>query len=309
MTLVVAGYKQNGYAGKTDGEQDYTPNRQSGAFVIADSMISNVIQGRRKPLVSGFKKIKEVHVKVWQPHLVGELFQGYKQVFQEHRCLIAFAGSTLTAQHVVDTISGHLSQLRIDYVEGNDFRCVIRKSCDNNNLSNNGIGGCYDDDIFIPERDYQDLLTADYISEVVEHSINKGFESKMKHVLDKTSLIGMSTNIILVVDCPVTRIAHIYKYKFQYKCLPEGGVKAYCEKEFIEAGNIAVIGMEATYGEDAVQVAKKSMKEGLDFKERMTDFVVDCAKTDITFEIGMPVVLKELEGVSVKKLLITDDDV
>tara|TARA_R110000772_G_C13301790_1_gene438990 strand:+ start:3875 stop:4144 length:270 start_codon:yes stop_codon:yes gene_type:complete len=83
MTLVVAGYKQNGYAWKTDREQDYTPNRQSGSFVIADSMISNVIQGTRKPLVSGFKKINEVPVKVWQPHLVGELFQGYKQVFRK----------------------------------------------------------------------------------------------------------------------------------------------------------------------------------------------------------------------------------
>ncbi|PMG27809.1 hypothetical protein BCU94_18820 [Shewanella sp. 10N.286.52.C2] len=123
----------------------------------------------------------------------------------------------------------------------------------------------------------------------------------MKHVLDQASLTGMITNIILAVDCPVTRISHIYKYKFRYKDLPEGGVNAYCEKEFIEADNIAIIGMETTYGEDAVQVAQKSMKVGLNFKERMTDFVVDCAKTDMTFEIGMPVVLKELEGVSVKK--------
>tara|TARA_R110000772_G_scaffold239111_1_gene351129 strand:- start:6530 stop:6925 length:396 start_codon:yes stop_codon:yes gene_type:complete len=131
----------------------------------------------------------------------------------------------------------------------------------------------------------------------------------MKHVLDQASLVGMNTNIILAVDCPVTRIAHIYKYKFQYKVLPEGGVKAYCEKEFIEADNIAIIGMETMYGNDAIQVAQTSMKEGLHFKEKMTEFVVDCAKNDMTFEIGMPVVLKELEGVSVKKTFIPDDDV
>ena len=78
MTLVIAGYRQNGFVWKTDKQQDYTPDRQSGIFVIADSMISTVIQGGRKPLVSGFKKIKDVPIKVWQPNFVGELFQGYR---------------------------------------------------------------------------------------------------------------------------------------------------------------------------------------------------------------------------------------
>ena len=37
MILVVAGYKQNGYVWTTDLNQDYTPDRKSGIFIVADS--------------------------------------------------------------------------------------------------------------------------------------------------------------------------------------------------------------------------------------------------------------------------------
>ena len=140
MTLVVVGYRQNGFRWNAKKSEESVPDRRSGIFLIADSLISTETRSGREPLVSGFKKIIEVPINVWQPHFIGELFQGYIKVFQTHKCLIAFAGSTLTAQHIVNSITNHLSELRIDYEKGTEFKCVVRKSCEPNNLVSNGIG-------------------------------------------------------------------------------------------------------------------------------------------------------------------------
>ncbi len=307
MTLVVAGYKQNGYVWKKDLNQDYTPDRKSGIFIVADSMISTVTQGGRSPLVTGFQKIKEISINVWEPHFIGELFQGYIKVQQQHKCLIAFAGSTLTAQHIVDNISGHLSNLRIDYVEAYDFKCVIRKGCDSNNLIKNGVGTHYCEETFLPDQDYLNLLNAEYVSEVVEHSINKAIQSKKKYVLDPNALNAMRTDIVLAINCPHTRQDYIYKYSFNDNNDENGRIHVFCEKELVEANGIAVIGMVNSYGEQALEIAHNGMNNELNFREKMTDFVVKCVKEDSTFEIGMPVVVKTLDGVSVKKTFIPDD--
>jgi hypothetical protein len=148
-------------------------------------IISTVTATGRKPLVSEFRKIVEVPIHIWEPHFVGENFNGYIKIFTTYKCLVAFAGSTLIAQHVINNITGHLGKLRIDHESGDEFTCIVKKSCDANNLISNGSSSVYNDDIFIPERDYQNLLTAEFVSDLVEHSINKALESKMRHVIDQ----------------------------------------------------------------------------------------------------------------------------
>ena len=306
MTLVVAGYRQNGFRWNTEESKELVPDRRSGIFLIADSLISTDTHSGREPLVSGFKKIVEVPINVWQPHFIGELFQGYIKIFQTHKCLIAFAGSTLTAQHIVNSITNHLSELRIDYEKGTEFKCVVRKSCEPNNLVSNGIGTHYDDDIFIPDRDYQNLLSAEYISDVVEHSINQALNSKMKHVLGPDALNAMRTDIVLAITCPITHEDYLYTYKFEHEFLPEGGVKAFCNKSFASANEITVIGMENTYGEPLREIVTDSIENGASLEESLLAFAIQCIKEDQTFEIGLPAIHKTIQGNHVTKEVYRD---
>ncbi|EGM75978.1 hypothetical protein Rhein_3970 [Rheinheimera sp. A13L] len=306
MTLIIAGYRQNKFRWNIGENSNYTPDINSGVFVIADSIISAKTNAGSKPLVSGFRKIIEVPVHVWQPHFVGELFQGYSTIFQTHKCLVAFAGSTLTAQHLINGISGHLAELKIDYERNPEIEYVVRKSCDHNNLISKGISNHYDENLFVAAKDYQNLLSAELISDVVEHSINKALESRMQHVLDPIALDAMYTDIILAVTCPIQRQDYLYKFKFKSSALPEGGIKVYCEKEFIEADKIAVIGMEKAFAEEAFELAKTAISSGLRFEHDMLDFVVNCVKQDQTFEIGLPVIIKTINGTSVQKEVITN---
>ncbi|WP_202971803.1 hypothetical protein [Cognaticolwellia aestuarii] len=264
--------------------------------MVADSIISTVTSTGRKPLVSEFRKIVEVPIHVWEPHFIGENFHDYIKIFNSHKCLIAFAGSTLTAQHIINCITGHLGKLRIDYESGEKFRCIVRKSCDRNNLIKNGRSSIYDKGTFIPEKDFQNLLSADFVSDVVEHAINKALESKMQHVIDQVSLDAMRTEILLGLTCPIGRVDHLYKYSFQTRNIPGGGVVAYCQKNLVQANDIGVLGMVNTYGPKAKHVAQNALNTGNTLQEDITEYVGQSVRNDTTYEIGLPVVIKTIEG-------------
>lgn len=306
MTLVVAGYRQNEFRWNEDKSKECVPDRRSGIFLVADSLISTETRFGRQKLVSGFKKIVEVPVNVWQPHFVGELFQGYVKCFQTHKCLVAFAGSTLTAQHVINSITNHLSELRIDFEKGAPFRCVIRKSCEPNNLECNGIGTHYDDGIFIPDRDYRNLLSAEYISDVVEHSINQALSSQRKHVLGPEALRAMCTDIVLALTCPITREDCLYTYKFAHEEFAEGGVKAFCIKSFVSANEITVIGMEKTYGDALRTIVENSIENGDSLEENLIAAAIKYIREDQTGEIGMPTIHKTIQGYHISKKVYRD---
>lgn len=292
MTLVIAGYRQSNLL--FGDETDFLPDRKHGIFIVADSLVSMLTSVGRQPLLSEFRKVIEVPIQLWEPHFVGEHFSGYKKVFSTYKCLIAFAGSTLVAQHVVNNISGHLAKLRIDHTDEYEFKCVVRKSCDENKLIKAGFSSIYDDDIFVSEKDYSNLLSAEFVADVVEHSINKAFESKMKHVIDEQALNAMKTEIILALTCPTKGRDFLYKFHFKTRDLPEGGVIAYCEKELISEDSIAVIGMVRAYGADALNTAKKAIQDGPDFQMAMRDFVAKCVRGDRSYEIGFPVSVKTI---------------
>lgn len=131
MTLIVSGHNFGKNPWRDfDNIKKHKGMRQEGLFAIADSIITTHSSNGHSPLLSGFKKIKEIPVKLWQPYFIGENFKSYNSVFAQFDCFVAFAGSTLTAQHAIDSISNHLSTLRIDYQSrgyGKPGHYVIKK--------------------------------------------------------------------------------------------------------------------------------------------------------------------------------------
>lgn len=63
-------------------------------FFAADSTITNPAE----TLLSGFRKIYPVSVKLWEPDFARGMFRDYSAVYQETEIALGFAGSTLTAQ-------------------------------------------------------------------------------------------------------------------------------------------------------------------------------------------------------------------
>ncbi|MCF2828619.1 hypothetical protein L3V43_22540 [Pseudoalteromonas sp. L23] len=314
MTLVVAGYNfdQNPWR-SIDNIKENTGIRQEGLFAIADSIITSLSSNGHSPLLSGFKKIKEIPVKLWQPYFIGENFKSYNNVFLQFECFVAFAGSTLTAQHVIDLISNHLATLRIDFQSGNfetDGKYVVKKICDSNNLIKNARSSVYGDDMFIPEKHYRGILTAEYIAEVVEHSINKALSSAQKHKLDENSLKEMYTEFILGVNCPSSKSDLLIKYTMKQRITLEGMIEVYVVGEKIQEGDVAVIGMTSRFGDLAQDAAKSAIENGLSLKSEMTSFVkkaISEVNAEGSFQIAMPVVVKSLKSRRITKQVIAEE--
>lgn len=314
MTLVVAGYNFDENPWRSfDNIKENTGVRQEGLFAVADSIITSLSSNGHSPLLSGFKKIKEIPVKLWQPYFIGENFKSYNSIFLQFECFVAFAGSTLTAQHVIDLISNHLATLRIDFQSGNfqtPGEYVVKKRCDSNNLIQNGYSSVYGADMFIPEKHYHGLLTAEYIAEVVEHSINKALSSAQKHKLDEKSLDEMYTEFILGVNCPSTESDLLIKYKMHRRTNIDGMIEVYVVGEHIEEGDVAVIGMSSRFDDLAQHSAKATIANGLSLKSEMTSFVknaINEVNGEGSFQIAMPIVVKSLESRRVTKKVIAEE--
>lgn len=313
MTLVVAGYNfgENLWR-NTDNIKESKGVRQEGIFAVADSIITSFSSNGHSPLLSGFKKIKEIPVKLWQPYFIGGNFSSYNSIFLQFECFVAFAGSTLTAQHVIDLVSNHLATLRIDFHSGNfqtDASYFVKKNCDSNNLILNGHTTVYGDDLFIPEKHYQGILTAEYVAEVVEHSINKALSSAQKYKLDEKSLREMYTEFILGVNCPTTGCDLLIKYTMEQRNNIDGLIEVYVVSERIEEGTVAVIGMNSRFGELAQDKAKQAIEKGLSLKSEMTTLVIDAVNdvnADGSFQIAMPIVVKCLENRKITKQVISE---
>jgi len=111
----------------------------------------------------------------------------------------------------------------------------------------------------------------------------------------------MRTDIVLAITCPITHEDYLYTYKFEHEFLTEGGVKAFCNKSFSSANEIIVIGMEGTYGDSLRAVAKDSIENGDSLEGNLLAFATQCIREDQTFEIGMPVIHKTIQGNHVTK--------
>lgn len=317
MTLIISGYVHS-----TGGNTDYsklpkeivrTPTDKSqkepGIFSIADSVITTIGSAGKTPLLKGFKKIVNVPIKLWKPYFVGPDFRGYLSTFMECECFIAFAGSTLTSQHVLNLITNHLGDLRIDYrskrVGLGEF--VVVKKCDHNELISTAAHSQYDDDLFIPHKDYVGILTADVIVNVVEHSINKALNSAKEFRLSEKAFNEMYTEFTLGINCPSTGEDVIYQFNMDKRLNEEGVFEVFVNKLKIAENQVSIIGMRNEFKDRINGIVESAINDNLNLCDELTKFMAQ-AINEVdergSFEIGRPIVVKKLKDRKVEKVSV-----
>jgi len=144
---------------------DHFDPEPAGIFFAADSAITDA---KGNTLLNGFRKIYTTYVQLWEPYFVGEFFRGYRAVYESTEVALAFAGSTLTAQHYLNSITEHLGNLRITCESlGGPMKYCVGLDCQSNPLQS--PGAVWDEDTF-PRSAFNGLLTADVIAHAVHHS-------------------------------------------------------------------------------------------------------------------------------------------
>ncbi|MGZ9712543.1 hypothetical protein ACXX82_17240 [Glaciimonas sp. GNP009] len=305
LTLVIAGHnyiEKFKYEILHQEEQQVEIEMESdGLFVVADSAITSITRGVEKTLLNGLRKIYDVEINVWKPYFgPGGTFYDYKEVYQRASCFIAFAGSTLTALHVLNSITEHLRKLRISHerTNGQIKYCIIRH-CALNPLDASST--YYSDDTFLNEH-FTNLLTADVVSDVIEYSINEAIRSAAKYKLDIDEFNAMRTELIAGIWCEASKKHRLYAFRWQTKTGVDGVLFPFTEKELVKEDEIVVLGLREL--EDDAQAAFNSALDN--FKEsgpvlfEFLNVAIDDAQKLGSKYIDRPSVLKSFNRGSLK---------
>ena len=278
MTLIIAGHHLE------KGIFENTSSYEQGLFAVADSNITS----NGFVLVNGFKKVVEIPIRVKGLNFLDEYFNGYVGTRYESACFVAFAGSTLVAQHILNSIKNHLSELYPTH-NGTDYELVM--SCEKyKHLKNTE----YSDHMFL-EHHLNNLLTGEYVSVVAGHSIQAVLEQAKKHDGMKKIFSAFQAEFILGVHCPVLKQYQLYEYHI----LPDEERIAIVEKIVIPKGQVAVIGKRDLFSERAQIRFNESIALGKRTSDEMHKFLAESidSQNEIGIQdIGKPCGLYRLEG-------------
>lgn len=280
-----------------------------GIFAIADSAITTFQGG--KTLLTGFRKIYDFEAKLWKPSFspAGD-FAGYSYIYSKCPYLIGFAGNTLVAQHILNSITGHLEHLKISCVErdlpsADEIQYSINLPCEKNILVSPSIPTQWGDDTFM-NKDFVDLLTAEYISDAIEHSINHALSSARQHRLDQNEFNQMYTDIFCGVFCPKEHEHQIYIYRMKTK-MEDGILIPYTEKKLLNKDSLGVLGMRNEFESEANTLFRQSVEDDQSPSETLEEYMNTCIGQVLdrgSFEINKPIISKKLDtGRIVKKTI------
>ncbi|MQT93051.1 hypothetical protein [Pseudomonas helleri] len=279
MTLIIAGYEHSksfDYTAYSDDEDaTYTPEMESeGLFVVADSAITNPATGRT--ILNGFRKTHNIEVKLWKPSFLPDgSFSGYRDVYETNHTFVSFAGSTLTAQHIINSITTHLNSLRISFKWHEIDRSIVYtaiRHCQPNPLYTPNQVSQWDDDTFL-NRDFEGLLTGELIAETIEYSMNDALKSASKYKLDLEEFRAMHTEIVAGVWCPVRRRHELYLYRMECQPGDDGVLVPFTTKALVPTNKVAVLGMKQEFESEAQQAFSDALSSFISPANTMLDFL------------------------------------
>lgn len=285
MTLVIAGHNI-----KKDESRPDCKGSRSGLFVAADSTITS----GRQTLLSGFKKVYGVPISVYQPTFAGGQFRGYHGVKLHTNCFIAFAGSTITAQHILNGVTNHLGALQ--YVHrskgfGIPGTYHVQMPCEPNRLLDSGI--VWEEDMFL-DSDLRNLLSGQTVAKTILHVLQVALGDAKRHKIDQAGWESLLTQYVLGTFCEVDQCDKLYVFKPRFVYDGQQVVDIKIDHKEIRAGELVVLGM-MQFEPRARTLYQEAFEAGQDVMKAMFDFLnlaIDEVQASGRLEIDRPSVLR-----------------
>ena len=286
MTIVIAGYYKNDL------------------FFIGDTAIT---QGN-KILLSGFKKIYALPIITHKPIFSPRTFRRYRPFDgYSSECVVALAGSTLIAQHLINTISEHLRKIRIihQYNE-NGLKLSLLRHCDiASNPMYRDIYCEYSDDIYT-FNNMNKAINVNEILNIIDYSIDEAFSSASSHIISEPEWERLLKNEYLIgIHDSSNRKNLLFKIKLDSIHDSEGLLRIKSERILITESELAVIGLN-----DSIDITKQYLDKINDIYQKHKESDEDLplillkAVEDVINEangqgykaISKPIILKKFNG-------------
>jgi hypothetical protein len=244
MTLIVAGYSGQEFVGRACYDD---------TFIVGDTLLSqyNERTQKRDRLIDTYKKIRAIPVRVWSPSFDSEgYFTDYHETFKS-TCGIAFAGSALTFNHMLNGIQEHLGKLRYTFAH-RTYQLV--KHCAPTAIRHNSAEIWAEDIVFKGQN--LPKLTASFQMEVISHVITRALKDVSGHrLLDRSTFASIQCEMAISLFCWEKRIHELYHVQLDLD-MSELPCKAVHSIRKLDHGEIVVLGQTRLQAE-----AESAMKE------------------------------------------------
>lgn len=309
MTLIIAGHEilHDHYSFTYEDYSESGVSRlEGGLFAVSDSIITANGSHGSTPILSGLRKIHHVPVKLWKPFFVLEDFRDYKETYMESGCFIAFAGSTLTATHALNTIVDHLANLQISYRLSSELdspgEYIAQIHCKQNLLRDTSYK--WSESMFL-DRDFQSLLSYSLIAETIEHSINVALKSAKKYRITAEELSLMQTEFVAGIYCPKEHTYHLIEYPMCTRVNEEGVIEVYTVGREVPENEIVVLGMKSRFKASAQQCYNQALSSGNPPGAALFEFLnsaIDQVSQSGSHDIDRPSLYKKFNGGKLEKI-------
>lgn len=264
-----------------------------GVFYAADS---NITQGSTV-LVNGFKKVYEIPIRVNDILMLDGWFNRYHGFIYQGSCVVAFAGSTLVSQHIMNSIRNHLGELKPTQYEG---RYQLAMVCE----SHKHLRSYYDATFTSDDYGQNYLLDASFIANVVLHSIQSVLDKASTHNGMKKNFAAYKAEFIMSVQCPQTRRYRIFQYEIvegeaASEATNPDTVPATAKMVEIPMGSVAVIGMRGLFEDEAKTAFTSALNNGRRTDDAMHEFLTESISSQNELQIndiGFPAFLYQQRG-------------
>lgn len=287
MTLIFAGHQSQS-------------SFKNGLFVIGDSAITS----GTKTLLSGFKKVYPLPIKLWKPTITGGQSKGYKLVYQEQEGFAAFAGSTLTSQHYLNAVIEHLSNLRISCEKEGPFHAKVKWLCQENPILDNSIR--WDDDLFFQD-DFKTLLAEDLIVDTAQHALEAAVRSAKRYKLDEDSFNLLLNEFAFGFRDPQNYSKYCLYHFWMSREQVGGMAQIKVNHRKVEPQELIVLGMDKRFGASARQAFDLALASGGDTENVLwnnLESAIDLIKKSGDAGIDKPIVKWHLNNSSPKLRLM-----
>ncbi|EHU1484096.1 hypothetical protein ABFO97_07600 [Acinetobacter baumannii] len=287
MTIVVAGY---------DGNE---------VFFIADSAIT----ANKKTLLSGFKKIYSIPIKLNKPYINRTFYHYMPYRGYEGEAAFALAGSTLIAQHIINLITEHLGKIRfIHTYTPHGIQYSLLRHCntrDNPFYESRYIE--YDDNLYLDNELYKSININD-LKDVIEYSVKEALSSASQHSLNENDWKRIIDNeYLFALNCPISN--KNYLYQIEINAVEEDGVlkSALPTVKPISLNKLGVIGLKDRKQdlEDFYNqlIAKKSENISLRMLGKVEEFI-ELYRNEGNLGVSKPVIFKTFDKKLIKRINI-----
>jgi hypothetical protein len=267
-----------------------------GLFAVADSAITSP---DGKTLLSGFRKVYPVPIKLWKPTFIQESFKTYQNVYWETEAFLAFAGSTLTAQHYMNAVDEHLANLRITcFPNDGPIRYRVGLLCESKDNPLFKPNTYWGEDTFV-DRDFDGLLTDEVIVDTVQHSLEAAVRSARGYKLDEREFHSLLTHFAFGFRSPEAGGEYrLYQFDMETEQDPEGLMQVRVRRKSVSPGQVAVLGMRGEFGSRAQSAYERALSSRQPVEAAIFEFVQSAVrevKSASGTGIDMPVVWWRLD--------------